>query len=327
MPVRDEMKPMYARDFARVKAEAMERAGGRCQRCGRADKATHVVGVDGRWRDAAGGGWRTDRGAPATAPDPSKTHTTRTVLTLAHLDQDPANDDPANLAILCQRCHLAHDRAAQQRARRDHALLKARYRPATDNSPEMIPSKADMRRRLLTAVRPARVLDCCAGVEGVMHREAWHAADAYLGIDLGWRQWDPRPRMVCDNRVALRTLDLAAWNVFDVDTYGHPWEQLIILAARRRWARGEVGGVAATIPLSGGWGGTSAALAELLGQPAICMHGMSLAVVEEAAMAGVRAFLARAGVRATRQWKAGRASGTGKQAMLYTALVFEGKGE
>ena len=34
----------------------------------------------------------------------------RVVLTIAHLDQDTYNNDYNNLAALCQRCHLAHDK-------------------------------------------------------------------------------------------------------------------------------------------------------------------------------------------------------------------------
>lgn len=33
----------------------------------------------------------------------------RVVLTIAHLDHDTSNNDPANLAALCQRCHLRYD--------------------------------------------------------------------------------------------------------------------------------------------------------------------------------------------------------------------------
>lgn len=50
----------------------------------------------------------------------------RVVLTVAHLDHDPANNDPANLKALCQRCHLRLDRhqhaknaAATRRRKRD----------------------------------------------------------------------------------------------------------------------------------------------------------------------------------------------------------------
>jgi hypothetical protein len=35
---------------------------------------------------------------------------TRIVLTVAHLDHDHNNNDDENLAALCQRCHLHHDR-------------------------------------------------------------------------------------------------------------------------------------------------------------------------------------------------------------------------
>lgn len=37
------------------------------------------------------------------------------VLTIAHLDQDPGNNDPANLAALCQLCHNRWDQASRTR--------------------------------------------------------------------------------------------------------------------------------------------------------------------------------------------------------------------
>lgn len=33
----------------------------------------------------------------------------RVVLTVAHLDHDPSNNDPANLRAFCQRCHNRYD--------------------------------------------------------------------------------------------------------------------------------------------------------------------------------------------------------------------------
>jgi len=39
------------------------------------------------------------------------------VLATAHLDQDPGNNALRNLAALCQRCQLAHDRPAHRRQR------------------------------------------------------------------------------------------------------------------------------------------------------------------------------------------------------------------
>lgn len=40
------------------------------------------------------------------------------VLTTAHLDQDEKNNDLKNLAALCQRCHLNHDKADNWNRRR-----------------------------------------------------------------------------------------------------------------------------------------------------------------------------------------------------------------
>ena len=45
----------------------------------------------------------------------------RIVLTIAHLDHKPENNDPDNLRALCQRCHNNHDkdhRAANRRGKR-----------------------------------------------------------------------------------------------------------------------------------------------------------------------------------------------------------------
>lgn len=48
------------------------------------------------------------------------------VLTVAHLDHDVANNDPANLRAMCQRCHLTHDteqhRRNAARTRRQRAI-------------------------------------------------------------------------------------------------------------------------------------------------------------------------------------------------------------
>ena len=40
------------------------------------------------------------------------------VLACAHLDHDVSNNRPGNLAALCQRCHLIHDRAEHRIRRR-----------------------------------------------------------------------------------------------------------------------------------------------------------------------------------------------------------------
>lgn len=49
-------------------------------------------------------------------PHPEKGY--KVVLTVAHLDQDIKNNSFFNLAALCQRCHLNHDRATNIRNRK-----------------------------------------------------------------------------------------------------------------------------------------------------------------------------------------------------------------
>jgi hypothetical protein len=41
--------------------------------------------------------------------DPHPVTGSRVVLTVAHLDHTPENNDPRNLAAMCQRCHLTYD--------------------------------------------------------------------------------------------------------------------------------------------------------------------------------------------------------------------------
>lgn len=63
--------------------------------------------------------WRCER-CGATHGHPHPRTASIVVLTVAHLDQDPRNNDLANLLALCQRCHLAHDHTPAARARRVH---------------------------------------------------------------------------------------------------------------------------------------------------------------------------------------------------------------
>jgi hypothetical protein len=62
--------------------------------------------------------WRDERGRAVRAkPAVDQLRNFRVVLACAHLDHDPTNNRPRNLAALCQRCHLAHD-AREHRYRR-----------------------------------------------------------------------------------------------------------------------------------------------------------------------------------------------------------------
>lgn len=117
---------------------------------------------------------------------------------------------------------------------------------AVDNAPVHTEGKVRLRRWVLDEIRPASVFDVFAGIDGEMCRRVWHAADRYMGCDERWSRDDRRPRYIGDSAKVLRSIDLAPFNVFDVDCYGQPWPVMLILAARRQWAPGERGAVVCT---------------------------------------------------------------------------------
>ena len=79
MPIRRDMRSRYPVNWREISLARRQAAGWRCEWC-----EAH----DGKPHPQTGG---------------------LVVLSCAHLDQQPENNDPGNLAALCQRCHLAHD--------------------------------------------------------------------------------------------------------------------------------------------------------------------------------------------------------------------------
>ena len=85
---------LYPPDWKLLRQRILQRAGHRCEWCGAENYEPH----------------------PVTG--------SRVVLTVAHIDHDVTNNEPDNLAVLCQRCHLTHDaglhaqHAAETRRRR-----------------------------------------------------------------------------------------------------------------------------------------------------------------------------------------------------------------
>ena len=114
MPIRREFRLLSPPNWAALSQRVrFERAGGRCQGCGRSHLTLVRCLPDGRWFDEAARNWRDRRGRPARWPDlidVSHARLTRVVLAAAHLDSNPANNRLANLKSLCQRCHMLHDR-------------------------------------------------------------------------------------------------------------------------------------------------------------------------------------------------------------------------
>ena len=122
MPIREELRWFYPIDWPLISRYIrFERARGRCETCGRPHGFHLVQLADGRWLDESANVWRDDTGHPASWPDIvdwAAATRRRYHLATAHLDHQPQNSAPRNLAALCQRCHLRHDRLAHRRQRR-----------------------------------------------------------------------------------------------------------------------------------------------------------------------------------------------------------------
>ena len=114
MPIRAELRSLYPPHWRELSARVrFDRAGGRCQGCGRPHLAQLRCLPDGRWYNETAKIWRNRRGRPdlpADLVDAMRMRPTRVVLAAAHLDSDPTNNRLANLRSLCQRCHMLHDR-------------------------------------------------------------------------------------------------------------------------------------------------------------------------------------------------------------------------
>lgn len=114
MPIR---KQDYPPNWREISLQVREAAGQRCQWCD-APNGQYIFRLEPTLLKS----WKTIRigGVEKQVPfgdflvmAPKAQGSTRIILTVAHLDRDRTNNDLSNLAALCQRCHLNHDRAAQ----------------------------------------------------------------------------------------------------------------------------------------------------------------------------------------------------------------------
>lgn len=198
----------------------------------------------------------------------------------------------------------------------------------THNRPSAVDAKSELRSRVLARVKPARVLDAFCGPDGEMFDRVWHGASSYTGIDEKWSLKDERRRFVGDNMRVLRAIDLSAFNVFDLDAFGSPWAQAIVIADRRAWKRGERGAIVITdgTTIRMRMGGIPSPMAELL---SIRTHsGMAPGGNKESLVrTTLRAWAKRARVECIAEWQAVSGKGAvGNVPMIYMGMVFEGTG-
>jgi 5-methylcytosine-specific restriction endonuclease McrA len=104
MPITAERKTLYPKDWKAISLSIRKRAGWVCEGSPAYPNCRAV----------------TYESHPVTG--------SKVILTVAHLDHDPKNCDPANLKAWCQRCHLTYDAGF-------HALNAVRTRRA--KSPQL----------------------------------------------------------------------------------------------------------------------------------------------------------------------------------------------
>jgi hypothetical protein len=181
-------------------------------------------------------------------------------------------------------------------------------------------AKVDIRSRVLAAVGAgARVFDAFAGA-GEMHDAVWRDAAGYAGCDQRWFR-DDRLCWVADNRRVLRSIDLAPYSIFDLDAWGSPWEQALIIAARRAVVPGEKIGMVLTegSGMRMKQGHLPKALAQIAG---LDWHVAGTARLRNEIIDRAVAGLARKmACHRVHQWQAAGKNGS---AMLYLGVVLRG---
>lgn len=182
-------------------------------------------------------------------------------------------------------------------------------------------AKVEIRRNVLDAIGAdkACVLDAFAG-DGTMYREVWRDAALCVGCDREWFK-DDRLAYVADNRRLLRSIDLSPFNVFDLDSFGSPWHQVLIIAARRKVQPRERIGIVLTegSALHLKQGGVPNALAEIAGirnRPAGLFRWRN-DIIDRA----IATMAARMCCALEAQWRAER---TADAAVVYIGLVLRG---
>jgi len=200
------------------------------------------------------------------------------------------------------------------------AMLKKGGGIKSDNHPKAAEQKIAQRKLLLANVPKPSVFDAFAGA-GKMYREVWHQASHYTGCDTKWYR-DARTAFVAKNQRVLRCIDLAYFNIFDLDAYGSPWEQATIIAARRKLSFQELIGLALTdgSGLNLKMGTCQKALAELCHLPDNRIPGLNNvhAVLTERAINELATLM---GGRVVQKWEYVRPS---VNMMRYTAVVIQG---
>jgi len=130
MPIRPQQRSLYPTDWPEISRRIrFDRASGQCECNGECGHDHEQEWNDHQREFEAAWGVR-----DITAEDPKRCLALNTgrhpitgstvVLTVAHLDHDPTNNDDGNLRAMCNRCHLAYDREHHRQTRRSRLAVR-----------------------------------------------------------------------------------------------------------------------------------------------------------------------------------------------------------
>lgn len=111
MPIKPENKKLYPKNWKEIRYKILKRANNKCEFCGVENHSVGYRDKDGNFIESIG--------MQQEADELDGEHLFQIVLTIAHLDHNPTNNNPENLKALCQKCHLNYDKEHHQETRRN----------------------------------------------------------------------------------------------------------------------------------------------------------------------------------------------------------------
>lgn len=116
MPIAPDKRHLYPPNWQQISFRIrFVRAEGRCEWCGVEHKAVGHRDENGEFHPVS----------TSTNLSDESLRLITIILTTAHLNHDPTDNRETNLAALCQRCHLNHDREHHAKSRARNARRNA----------------------------------------------------------------------------------------------------------------------------------------------------------------------------------------------------------
>lgn len=120
MPIKPENRSRYPKNWTEIRQSILKRAQLKCEFCGVHQYAVGYRDHTGQFVYARGSAYydqmqyavdhKTANQAKETLNESGVQKHVVIVLTIAHLDHTPENNDHSNLRALCQKCHTDYDK-------------------------------------------------------------------------------------------------------------------------------------------------------------------------------------------------------------------------